>query len=216
MPVWLSKVQSDIDRRNIRERVLLLCSALAVVGALWLFLVYDPLNDRRGALQAQLSSLDSRHSAQAEQLAELSAAGDPDADLRRQIDALERQISELDEGLSSLAQGLIGAERLPWMLSEVLEQTAQLTLLDVKTLPVRELPLAGARSGEQTTGVYRHTVSLRVTGNYFQVLDFVRSLESLQWRFYWDRLDYRVTRYPDAEVEIRVYTLSAEEGLLGV
>ncbi len=215
MAQWLNNLRAGIDGRNIRERALILLMVVAVLVAGWLLLVQDPLGNQRSQLQSQLAGLDSRHSAQAEQLAQLSAARDPDADIRRQISALERQLSELDAGLATVAQGLISAERLPWMLRDVLEKTGQLTLLDVKTLPVRELPLAGTR-GSETTGVYRHTVSLRVSGSYFEVLAFVRSLEQLEWRFYWDRLDYRVSRYPEAEVEIRVYTLSAEEGLIGV
>jgi MSHA biogenesis protein MshJ len=41
-------------------------------------------------------------------------------------------------------------------------------------------------------------------------------LERLPWRFYWQDLNYSVDHYPNAEVILRVYTLSSEEGLFGV
>jgi len=71
-------------------------------------------------------------------------------------------------------------------------------------------------SERESVGVYKHSTSLKIKGGYFQVLEYVRRLENLTWRFYWDRMSYSVSTYPQAEIEIRVYTLSAEEGLLGV
>jgi MSHA biogenesis protein MshJ len=124
----------------------------------------------------------------------------------------------LDRDLAALSQGLVGADMLPKILEDVLLTTSQLTLVQMRTLPVEALPLKGAaaRDGESEAGVFKHTVALRVSGSYFQVVDFLNALETLPWRFYWERLDYSVDRYPRAGIEIRVYTLSAEEGLIGV
>jgi MSHA biogenesis protein MshJ len=68
----------------------------------------------------------------------------------------------------------------------------------------------------QGSGVYKHGVVLNLRGDYFRVLDLMKSLENLSWKFYWESLDYKVTDYPKAEIELRVFTLSSEEGLLGV
>lgn len=66
------------------------------------------------------------------------------------------------------------------------------------------------------SGVFKHGVVLKLRGDFFRVLVLVKSLENLQWKFYWESLDYTVKNYPQAEIELRVFTLSAEEGLLGV
>lgn len=68
----------------------------------------------------------------------------------------------------------------------------------------------------QGSGVYKHGVVLNLRGDYFRVLALMKSLENLSWKFYWESLDYKVTEYPKAEIELRVFTLSSEEGLLGV
>lgn len=68
----------------------------------------------------------------------------------------------------------------------------------------------------QGSGVYKHGVVLRLRGDYFRVVALMKSLENLSWKFYWDSLDYKVVAYPNAEIELRVFTLSSEEGLLGV
>jgi MSHA biogenesis protein MshJ len=67
-----------------------------------------------------------------------------------------------------------------------------------------------------SAGIYKHTVVLRVSGSYFELLDFLQILESSQWHFYWEQLDYRVTNYPNADILLRVYTLGAEKGRIGV
>jgi len=68
----------------------------------------------------------------------------------------------------------------------------------------------------QGSGVYKHGVVLKLRGDYFRVLGLMKSLENLSWKFYWDSLDYKVVEYPQAEIELKVFTLSSEEGLFGV
>jgi MSHA biogenesis protein MshJ len=68
----------------------------------------------------------------------------------------------------------------------------------------------------QGSGVFKHGVVLKLRGDFFRILALVKSLENLPWKFYWESLDYSVKQYPQAEIELRVFTLSSEEGLLGV
>lgn len=77
-------------------------------------------------------------------------------------------------------------------------------------------PLPAQETKPQGSGVYKHGVVLHLRGDYFRVLNLIKSLENLSWKFYWESLDYKVVDYPDAEIELRVFTLSSEEGLLGV
>jgi MSHA biogenesis protein MshJ len=75
---------------------------------------------------------------------------------------------------------------------------------------------ASRETKPQGSGVYKHGVVLRLRGDFFHILALIKALENLQWKFYWESLDYVVTDYPQAEIELRVFTLSSEEGLLGV
>lgn len=217
---------------SLRERALLVLCLLAVVIGFWQYLVDIPLAQQRANLVNEQENIASqREGLQAQKTALLSA--DNGAGASEELAALQRRRDELDERLASLSQGLVSAQQLPELLQQVLVSTTELRLERVRTLPVSELSLAAPApesSGEtqavreveegdgpdKTTGVYRHTVELEVSGDFFEVYAFVQRLESLSWRFYWERLDYRVADYPMATVRLRVYTLSAEEGLLGV
>ena len=65
---------------------------------------------------------------------------------------------------------------------------------------------------ELSPGVYKHSVVLSVSGGYFAVLDYFKSLEAMPWQFYWQGMDYVVDEYPHANVTLEVFTLSAVIG----
>lgn len=224
----LHELSEKIDCYSLRERVLLLFCILAVLVGLWQLAFEMPQERNRGQLEEKLVKISADQSAQTAQIAALTSAyaSDNQRELRAERDALQVQLDALDKELSELSHGLVSAPQLPQILQDVLVSTTQLKLLRVQTLPVEELLLQGTQEqtsptsemteAEISTGVYKHSVTLRVSGTYFEVMKFLQTLEAFEWRFYWDRLDYTVTDYPRAEIEIRVYTLSAEEGLLGV
>lgn len=224
----LHQLSEKIDSYSLRERVLLLCCILVVLVGIWQLAFELPQERNRTQLEDELAKISTDQSAQTAQIAALTSAyaGDSQKELRAQRDALQLQLEALDRDLSELSHGLVSAEQLPQILQDVLVSTTRLKLIRVKTLPVAELPLQRsqepaasdpeAAETEVSTGVYKHGVTLTVSGSYFELINFLQALEALEWRFYWDRLDYAVNDYPRAEIEIRVYTLSAEEGLLGV
>jgi MSHA biogenesis protein MshJ len=224
----LVQLQEKIDARIMRERVLIFLTVLAVVFMLWNFVVQSSLDKKAQEIRTQLGLLATQRTTLQTQIAAAtqSLLNDPDKQKKAQITQLQTDISGLENHLQSVSQNLIKADQLPQALQEVLEKTAQLKLLEVKTLPAKELQLVSvttpanappvAVSEETSAGVFQHVVELRVSGSYSQVVQFLAALEQLSWRFYWQSLDYEVEHYPNAEVILRVYTLSSEEGLLGV
>ena len=222
MPPALSQLQQKIDSRILRERVLLFLTALAVVFLLWSLMFQNAIDARQSELSNQLDTVRTQRQALDAQIATISlaVANNPNTEKQHTIATLKAERAQLDADLANLSQGLVSAVELPQILQDVLLQTGELKLVQMQTLPVQELQLAGVETNDGAevngAGVFKHEVVLKVSGNYFQVLTFLTSLESTRWRFYWEQLDYAVTEYPNADIELRVYTLSAEKGLLGV
>ncbi len=208
-----------VEAYSLRERALVLLCVLAVIVGLWQWLFELPQERTREQLTQQRQAVTNDMKAQQAQLEALMSSGQ-ETGAAKELASLQAQREALDESLASLSQGLVSADQLPEILQEVLVSTTELRLRRVRTLPVEELPLTATESNAeidaQETGVYRHSVELEVSGDYVETLAFLRRLESLPWRFYWDRLDYEVVDYPEGEIRLRVYTLSAEEGLFGV
>lgn len=216
---------NKFDAMSKREQLILLLAVLAVVYLLWFLLALAPAGDRLDKLRKQVDTLDSRMlDLQAQEQVFTQASGlDPNASKKRQVQHLREQLSALDEELQALSVGLVPAEMLPQVLHDVLATTGDLELLGMQTLPVQRLSITGGESDAAAEGaeaaqqvdVFRHSVELKLRGSYFAVSQYVKALEDLQWRFYWDRLNYEVERYPSGVATLEVFTLSAGEGLLG-
>jgi len=219
----LKKIQERIDARIMRERLLIFFSMLAFIFMVWNF-VQSSFDKEKEATRTQLDSLVTQRAAIEAQMAATSQSllNNPNTIKTEQIQQLQTDIRNLEIQLQNVSHNLIKANQLPLALQEVLQKTEELTLLGVNTLPTQELQFVVAQGAaapadsENNAGVFQHSVELRVKGSFTQVLQLLISLERLPWRFYWQSLDYKVDQYPNAEVKLRVYTLSSEEGLLGV
>ncbi|MEJ2444558.1 MAG: hypothetical protein P8Y42_14085 [Exilibacterium sp.] len=223
--VWLEK----IDAMQPRERLLVLFATITVFYVVWdLTLLRPLLADKKQIsvnidnLRQQLGSLQ-----QERQVLLQSLNSDPDAGQKREIATLKTQQKALSKELSTLSVGLVPVAELPQILRDLLQRRDGLTLLGMETLPVQELRLSDSfqyqpdsleetRDKALSTGVFKHTVVVLLKGEYFDVQDYLAALENLPWRFYWEQMNYTVESYPEGTVELRVYTLSSEVGLLGV
>ncbi len=238
MPAALQKLMEQIDGRILRERVLIFLTLLAVVFLLWQLLVQSSIDKTTKALESERAKITREQQELETKITTLTMAmaSDPAIAKHKDIDTLRANIGEVEGRLAGLSQGLISAEQLPKVLQDVLARTASIELREVRTLPVTELQLAApvaprgvnppsTQQGNPattiqnyvtSTGVYKHSVIIRVAGTYPELLKLLLAIEDLQWKFYWDSLDYRVKQYPNAEIDIQVFTLSSEEGLFGV
>lgn len=221
--------QQHIDSRVLRERVLILLSLLAVVFMLWDFVVQAPIDKARAQIDTQLAASQQERSSIEAQITSMSlaAAASPAVVKQKQINQLQAALAQEDEKLASMSRGLISAAQLPEALEAILKRAGNLELEKIETLAAKELQLpaqlnqnqAGSTSGtpsDAATGVYQHGVILKLKGSYFELMSLLTQLENLSYKFYWESLDYRVLNYPKAEIELKVFTLSSEEGLLGV
>lgn len=228
MPNPIQPIMEKIDSRVMRERALIFITALAVVFLVWNLLLQSRFDKAREALELEAQQISSEQKTLEGRISELilSVASDPAIARNHEISQLNQRIADVESRLAGLSQGLIGVAQLPKALEDVLQKMTAIKVLQIRTLPASELRLATsvattpasgtAVAAESGTGVYKHGVLIRVSGTYQQLLALMLEIEGLSWRFYWESLDYRVTQYPNAVIDIRVFTLSSEEGLLGV
>lgn len=224
----IQQLMEQIDNRILRERVLIFLTILAVIFFIWNFLLQARFDDEAKAIELETLEIESERHTLESRIAELTMtmASDPALVRQNEITQLNKRIDEVEARLSGLSQGLIGAALLPKALEDVLQKTTAITVLQVRTAPATELRLAtkapetvasvNVPVEEGGTGVYKHSVLIRVSGNYAQLLQLLTEIESLPWRFYWESLDYEVNHYPNAIIDIHVFTLSSEEGQFGV
>ncbi len=223
------QLQVIIEKLNLRERAIVLAAILLVLFGVWFTLWFSTSSAQRANIDENTEKLltDKKRLKQQIQLLIEATSGDVFRDQKLQLENLHKRQADMDEELARLSQGLVSAAKLSQLLQDVLKNTQTIKLKAMRTLPVASQSFALNTAEEsvsteaiinpvKTAGVYQHGVVMTVQGRYTEVVTLLTSLEALPWRFYWDYLYLNVNEYPEAEVEINVYTLSAEEGFLGV
>lgn len=222
----LQRFEDWINTLSIRERLLVVLGAIAVVFLLWDRVLVAPLEARAKQLGEQVkkerASLQTIREQQQQILAR--AGQDPNKDLRKQIETAKGFIRELDETLKDMTVDLIDPQQMAVVLEEMLVRRSDLNLVRVEALAPQSLGEQivddQATTGEEVVlenipGVYKHTLEIEFTGGYLATLNYIKELESLKRRFYWGSVSYEVKEYPRARVVITVNTLSLNEAWIG-
>lgn len=131
---------------------------------------------------------------------------DPNQPVREQQQQLTQQLVELDAQLKDQTLDLIPAERMPGLLEQMLASSGRLRLVSLTSLPPKPL----LDDPEQNL-LFQHGIQLRLQGSYFEIFQYLRALEGLPEHFYWRRLNYQVEQYPQASIELELYTLSSSK-----
>lgn len=131
---------------------------------------------------------------------------DPNQPLRDEQQQLRAELQRLDSELKDRTLDLIPAEHMPALLEQMLARSGRLRLVSLTALAPKPL-----MTGTEESMLFQHGLRLRLQGRYFDILQYLRALEGLPEHFYWRRLDYQVEQYPEASVELELYTLSGSK-----
>lgn len=196
-----------VDAMELRQRIMLLA-----VGLIVMFYVADTfaiqpairqqetLRQAVGDWQSKLDALRERSGI----LADVTSDHESSAysEMRARLTELETRIQEQVGGLLAPAQAVK-------VLEQVLEQEQGLKLLKVNasSTPLGDNDVLPDSGEPQDTGINRYRMQLQLEGSYLATLRYLRALEGLPWKFFWEGVEYEVIEYPTARVTIDLYTL---------
>lgn len=215
-----------LDRRPLRERLLVNLLLVVIVAVLIDWLALAPARDRLAGIEADLANRES----QAEELRtardELAerVANDPVVDLRNAEERLEARLGELDREVESVARGFVSAGSMAEALREMLAGSS-LRLVSLTTLPAERMRF-GSEQDEEEEGsqvsaapsmpvLYRHPLEITFEGSFVEALDYLQRVQSLDWDFQWDGIEVQIIDYPRASYTWRLHSISLEEALIG-
>ncbi|HEX7029426.1 MAG TPA: hypothetical protein VF254_02430 [Gammaproteobacteria bacterium] len=212
-------IAERIDALSLRERAMLMIGAFMVMFLVWDWLLMSEITARSKTISEQIEVTRNGVARLNEAIAITAQVrgGDPDDALRARLAAAERRIAALDAELARRAGQVIPPGEMAEVLENILERQGRLELLSVKSLPPEALFETEAGAGTALPGsIYRHGLEMEVEGRYLDVLAYLRELEALDWKFFWDAVELESEDYPANRVRIRIYSLNLEEGWLGV
>jgi MSHA biogenesis protein MshJ len=210
---YIAPALRKIDAFSVRERILVLLTALVLIVALWHTLLMQPLQLQATQTRAELTELEQRITAAnqnlEEQILQLAGGGN---EQRTRIDSLRRRIDEINATLGNHAAELIDPSEMAQVLEGVLKEQSRLTLVRIRNTTPDSL---AADENPDAVTFYRHGLEIEVEGSYAACVEYLNAIEALPWRLYWQVLELDVIDYPRNRIRIEVGTLSLDEEWIG-
>ena len=211
-----SRIVSGLEKYralSARERKLVLVTAHVVIAAVLVFFIAAPiwtaaLNDRQQANELESNSL--RLEAHLQRLRSTPVL-DPNDAVRDDIEKVLGQKAVVDERIQSLTDTLVAPENMPSVLESMMTQDTRLKLVSLENTEGQSIALGSEFSD---VDLYRHGMKIRMSADYPSLMSYLQRLDSMQWKLYWQSLEYTVENYPSGELYLEVFTLSTREEIL--
>ena len=228
-----AELKEKYEDLSLREQVMLVAAVAAVIGFSWFQFLSEPMYRATKQTSTELSTQLQTVEKLRGQYQSLDArrASDPHRDLKDRIVLIDQSLAKVDQQLAEKFHGLIEPRQMAEVLESVLKKHSELKLLSVRSLASVQLiqPKENLQEGDQITvtaleddakqarvEVFRHGLQIEFEGNYLATLNYLKTLEALDWEFYWDAVQLDVTDYPKSRVIITVHTLSLRDSWIGV
>lgn len=206
------KLQAQVEKMNLRERLLVFATGLVLVGSLWYMGLMEPLNKKIDNTRNEIETVRGRIGSinQSLEVQALAASGGS-IGYQEQFSLIQRRLEELNEKLGGYTAELIGPGEMAQVLQGVLKEQSNLRLIRIHNLP----PQAMSMNEDDDAIFYRHGLEMEFEGGYFACLEYLQQIEALPWRFYWQILELEVLEYPHNRIRLEVSTLSPHEEWIG-
>lgn len=215
-----------------REQYLIVATGVFLIGFLLFTLFIDEPYQKITKLEKQI--VDSKRKIKNNDntismlSANLSGNNDPNKRINEKLLQAKRELEAANRELSKLSSGLIAPAMMKQALIDFLESQPGIKVIDFSisapelivdkksTLSDKDnlLQFGDEKVGHLT--LYRHTIQMSLQGGYFELRDYLKKLEALSWRFVWQSFNYTSRKYPEGQLDIKIYSLSTEREFIGV
>ncbi len=208
----LYQTNRDIERLSERDRALLLFIIAVVSFGLWFYVPHYFQTKSLESTQEQIRIAQAQQNTILVKKMQIeSLVGTPDTEklltLHKELTA---EVEALEQKILSYSHRYISGTDLAKLLHDMTKKTDGVKIVDLSTAAINQPDVSSTEKpvDPQTTPLVEKTYyRLVLKGGYFAILDYLRRLEELSWRLYWDKFDYVVSEYPQGVVTISFYTL---------
>jgi MSHA biogenesis protein MshJ len=221
---------------TIREQYLILITGLVAIFFILFYVFIDDKMASNTIESKKLAQLSSSNQSLKISVLQLQAAlqGDPNEETSKKITQYEVKLAKVDTRLLTLTSDLMSPIQMRYALLDLLKFEKGVSLLSFELLGVKPLlssaspntvldsaikgSEASTNSNETSAGInlYRHGIKIKLSGRYFDLRDYLTQLEKLPWKFFWQDFNFKLTEYPNSELEIEMYSLGTKKEFVGV
>ncbi|MFZ6750719.1 MSHA biogenesis protein MshJ [Undibacterium sp. Ren11W] len=237
------KIAAKIDALSLRERGIMLVVLAVVIVFIVNSLIIDPQFRKQKMLADQMKTQRAQIAAIQAEIAQrlVMQSVDPDLEIKRILQAKKTQLAQMTSNLLELHKNLVQPEKMAALLENLLKRNRSLQLVSLNSLPaVNVVDVLDELDGANQTSklaqvaqsprtadvkvqdlnnagiVYKHEMELVVQGGYLELLTYLRELEALPESVYWSKGQLSVIEYPQARLQLKLFTLSLEKKWLNL
>jgi len=229
----INKFAEKIDSLSLRERAVVFVGIVAVLFTIWDSALIAPLEKEHKNLVATLNTKNVERQILISRFQALHKMNksDPNSENIAILKNLRSRLIDVQADLESSTDNLVSPKDMPKLLETVLHKIGGLTLVNLKSLGASPIvaktetetsPMPNNHAddkeltAENIDNAYKHGLRIEISGDYLTTLSYLKSLEELDWGFFWEKFNLSVSEYPDADVAIEIFTLSLEPAWIGV
>lgn len=210
MTLWRELNQRFLILSSREQWLIAITGWIAILFISFMFII-EPQIERSDNIK--ISLLQTNNDIQTVQnkiiVAERKLALDPNKEIENKIIRYKQQNILLAKQLENKIGSLVTPTQMTKLLEQVLRHSSALTLESMTSLPSKQL-IPG-----DDLGYFIHPLRLTFRGRYFDVVNYLKKLETLPVKYYWLSFNYQVDQYPWANVELQVYTLGESKDFIG-
>lgn len=205
------------DALSTRERALIALTVTVALGFTWWGLYAEPQMARLAQQTADNQRLTAEVTRLRATVADIRAriAGGVNRQKQDELALLQQELAAVEERLKVETVELIDPEKMFRLMQQLVSGESRLKLIGLKRREVKPaLPVAAGDEAEPA--IYRHVLELEFAGRYLDILDYVQSLETLDWKLLWDEIDIASGKYPAVQLRLAISTLSTDKAWVGI
>ncbi len=201
-----------------REKVIVALAVIFLVTYGLFFIAVKPALDSQNALYKSKQQISKQVDAISTQITNIKQAltQDPNAELKQQIKQLNAEIAKVESALSHVMDDYVAPEKMVKELTRLLETERQIRVTGLSAMSP-ELIKADFVEGEDTIELpvlYSHKFELIVEGEYFPLMNFVKTVVARNKQFAVDDLRYEVDEHPKAQLTLTLVTISDSKNVI--
>jgi len=214
-----------VSQLQMREKYMLLGIGLFLILYLIVWFVISPLHSEIAKSKKQIKQ-NHQSLTQAKTKIDMfsnALTQDYTLQLRNELEKSKLALKGIDQDLSHFSQGFIPPYKMAQVLKQLLAVNQSLQLKSFGLEAVKSIVIGKETKEDKTqknknmeVAFYEHGMSLTIVGDYFSLLNYVKSLRKIKEKLFVSQFQYKVMEYPKAELKLVISTVSADEKFIAL
>lgn len=110
---------------------------------------------------------------------------------------IEKELAMISDKINNFQETIVPNKELHKLNKLILDNKNKINILFFS--PIKNEKKENENNNKQLKNVY-YKISLK--GDYPNIFNYIRFMESLQWKIFWHKFSYNTEKYPEANVDI--------------